>query len=99
MDPARSESTIRGLVRAEGRLGRQTIVREFLLSSQSEARVTGLVAAETARMLVDGKRRAGVLHLEPLASPRARAGAGSRRRAQYDAAAVAAAARLLKWST
>jgi saccharopine dehydrogenase-like NADP-dependent oxidoreductase len=57
------------LVRAEGQLERQTIVREFSLSSRSEAHVTGLVAAETVRMLVQDGRRAGVMHLEQLANP------------------------------
>jgi hypothetical protein len=58
------------LVRAEGHLGRGAICHQFSLSSRSEACVTGVVAAETVRMLLDGERRPGVLHLEQLARPR-----------------------------
>jgi hypothetical protein len=60
----------RVLVQAEGRLGRRTLVREFSLSSRSEARVTGLLAAEAVHALVAGERRAGVRHLEQVVSPR-----------------------------
>jgi short subunit dehydrogenase-like uncharacterized protein len=59
----------RVLVRAEGRLDRRPIVREFSFSSRSEARVTGLVTADTVRTLLEGERCSGVVHLEQLANP------------------------------
>lgn len=58
------------LVRAEGRVSRETVVREFAVSSRGEAHVTGLIAAETVRMLMEGGRRGGVFHLEQLADAR-----------------------------
>lgn len=56
------------LVRVEGCMGQQTVVRDYSFSSRAEAQVTGIVAAETVRLLLEGERRSGIWHLEQLTS-------------------------------
>jgi saccharopine dehydrogenase-like NADP-dependent oxidoreductase len=57
------------LARAEGFTGTGPATREFALSGRREAELTGLVAAEVARLLLSGHRPGGVLHVEQFVQP------------------------------
>ncbi|MFY0571991.1 saccharopine dehydrogenase family protein [Archangium lansingense] len=57
------------LARAEGLIGTRPATREFALSGRREAELTGLVAAEVARLLLSGHRPGGVLHVEQFVQP------------------------------
>ncbi|WNG39743.1 hypothetical protein F0U61_43270 [Archangium violaceum] len=57
------------LARAEGVIGTGPATREFAFSDRREAELTGLVAAEVARLLLSGHRPGGVLHVEQFVQP------------------------------
>jgi saccharopine dehydrogenase-like NADP-dependent oxidoreductase len=54
------------MVRAEGQVGERRVVRAFGFSGRGEAELTGLVTAETLRLLSSTPQRAGVFHLEQI---------------------------------
>jgi hypothetical protein len=58
------------VARATGHAGGETVTREFSFSGRREAQLTGLVAADTARLPLSGRRRHGVVHLEQFADAR-----------------------------
>jgi short subunit dehydrogenase-like uncharacterized protein len=58
------------MVKAEGKVADHRVVRAFGFSGRSEAELTGLVAAETLRLLSVTPLRGGVFHLEQIVDPR-----------------------------
>jgi saccharopine dehydrogenase (NAD+, L-lysine forming) len=58
------------LVRAEGTTGLQPVVRQLGFRGHREAKVTGTVAAEVARLLLEGRGPKGVVHIDQLGDAR-----------------------------
>jgi short subunit dehydrogenase-like uncharacterized protein len=58
------------MVKAEGKVADQSAVRAFGFSGRSEAELTGLVTAETLRLLSSTPLHGGVFHLEQVVDPR-----------------------------
>ena len=56
-------------VQAHGHINGNQTVREYSVTGHREAKLTGLVAAEAAKLLMWGGRPKGVIHLEQLVSP------------------------------